>query len=134
MRVPRSASVKTSGSPPASCVSGTGPRYSNAIDTYYQESFDGGSTFTAPLKVNSQPSMPWYGAFSRNGTFEGDYDQIASAGGYTYIVRDQGEQAYAGEPAPLVKNPNGSNTVVLTAAGKGHQHQMNWVALVQNKK
>ena len=37
------------------------------------------------------------------------------------------------EPPPLVKNPDGSNTIVLTAAGKGHQHQRNWVALVQNK-
>jgi hypothetical protein len=112
---------------------GQGPLYTDVIDTYYQESFDGGKTFTAPLKVNKQPSRPWYGAFSRNGTFEGDYDQIASAGGYTYIVREQGEMASTGEPPPLVKNPDGSNTIVLTAAGKGHQHQRNWVALVQNK-
>ena len=83
--------------------SGQGPLYTDVIDTYYQESFDGGQTFTAPLKVNKQPSRPWYGAFSRNGTFEGDYDQIASAGGYTYVVRDQGEMASANEPPPLVR-------------------------------
>jgi hypothetical protein len=113
--------------------SGQGPLYTDQIDTVYQESFDGGASFTRPLKVNRQPSRPWYGAFSRNGTFEGDYDQLASAGGYTYIVRDQGAPAYSGEPAPLVKNPDGSNTVVLTTAGKGHQHQATWVAVLQNQ-
>ena len=112
--------------------SGAGPLYTDAIDTYYQESFDSGSTFTAPLKVDKQPSRPWYGAFSRNGTFEGDYNEVASAGGYTYITRCQGAPAYSGEPAPLIANPNGSNTVVLTEAGKGHQHQSNWVAVVKN--
>jgi hypothetical protein len=114
--------------------SGTGPLYTDVIDTYYQESLDGGDTFTAPLKVDSVASNPWYGAFSRDGTCEGDYDQIASAGGYTYLVRCQGKPAYAGEPAPLIANPDGSNTVVLTEAGKGHQHQSAWVALVQNHK
>jgi hypothetical protein len=113
--------------------SGHGPLYTPVIDTYYQESFDGGSTWTTPLKVNKVASNPWYGAFSRNGTFEGDYDQIASAGGYTYIVRCQGAPAYKGEPAPLIPNPNGSNTLLLTEAGKGHQHQSAWVALVRNR-
>ncbi len=60
-----------------------------------------------------------YGAFSRNGTFEGDYDQIASAGGYTYIVRCQGAPAYKGEPAPLIANPNGSNTLRAHRGRKG---------------
>ena len=113
--------------------SGRGPLYTDAIDTYYQESFDGGSTWTAPLKVDKVTSNPWYGAFSRDGTFEGDYNQVASAGGYTYVVRCQGAPAYRGEPAPLVANPDGSNTVVLTEAGKGHQHQATWVALVRNR-
>jgi hypothetical protein len=110
-----------------------GPLYTNVIDTYYQESFDYGQTFTKPLKVNSKPSQPWYGAFSRNGTFEGDYNQIASAGGFTYITRCQAYQAYAGERVALVKNPDGSNTIVLTEKGKGHQHQSNWVAVLKNQ-
>jgi hypothetical protein len=113
--------------------SGRGPLYTDVIDTYYQESFDGGGTWTAPLKVDKVASNPWYGAFSRNGTFEGDYNEIASAGGYTYIVRCQGAPAYKGEPAPLIANPDGSNTLVLTEAGKGHQHQSTWVALVRNR-
>jgi hypothetical protein len=111
--------------------SGQGPLYTPVIDTYYQGSFDGGKTWTAPLKVNKTPSNPWYGAFSRAGTFEGDYNEIASAGGYTYVVRCQGQPAYKGEPAPLIPNPDGSNTLVLTEAGKGHQHQSGWVALVR---
>jgi hypothetical protein len=111
--------------------SGAGPLYTDSIDTYYQESTNGGDSFTAPLKVDTVASNPWYDAFSRDGSFEGDYNQIASAGGYTYVVRCQGQPAYAGEPPPLIANPDGSNTVVLTEAGKGHQHQSAWVALVR---
>ena len=111
--------------------SGQGPLYTPVIDTYYQASFDGGSTWTAPLKVNKTPSNPWYDAFSRDGSFEGDYNEIASAGGSTYIVRCQGQPASKNEPPPLIPNPDGSNTLVLTDAGKGHQHQSAWVALVR---
>ncbi len=113
--------------------SGAGPLYTDAIDTFYQESFDGGSTWTAPLKVDKTASSPWYDAFSRDGSFEGDYNQVVSAGGYTYVVRCQGQPASKNEPAPLVPNPDGSNTLVLTEAGKGHQHQSAWVALVRNR-
>ena len=80
------------------------------------------------------PSNPWYAAFSRDGTFEGDYNEIASVGGYTYVVRCQGQARSKSEPPALVANPDGSNTLVLTEAGKGHQHQGAWVALVQNKR
>jgi hypothetical protein len=111
--------------------SGKGPLYTPAIDTYYQQSTDGGSTFTAPLKVNITPSNAYYDAFSRDGSFEGDYNQIASAGGYTYVVRAQGQPSYKNEPPPLIPNPDGSNTLVLTAAGKGHQHQSVWVAQIR---
>jgi hypothetical protein len=113
--------------------SGKGPLYSPAIDTYYQRSTDGGTTFTAPLKVDIIPSNAYYDAFSRDGSFEGDYDEVASWGGFTYIVRCQGEPAYAGEPAPLIANPDGSDTLVLTESGKGHQHQSTWVALVRDR-
>ena len=101
------------------------------IDTYYQGSFDGGTSWTAPLKIDSVASNPWYDAFSRAGSFEGDYNETASAGGYTYVVRAQGQPAYKKEPAPLIPNPDGSNTLVLTEAGKAHQHQSVWVALVR---
>jgi hypothetical protein len=113
--------------------SGKAPLYTPTIDTYYQESTNGGNSFTTPLKVDRAPSNPYYDAFSRDGSFEGDYNQIASAGGYTYIVRAQGQPNYANEPPALTPNPNGSNTLVLTEAGKGHQHQSVWVALVQDR-
>jgi hypothetical protein len=113
--------------------SGKGPLYAPTIDTYYQESTNGGNSFTAPLKVDRTPSNPYYDAFSRDGSFEGDYNQIASTGGYTYVVRAQGQPNYATEPPALTANPNGSNTLLLTEAGKGHQHQSVWVALVQDR-
>jgi hypothetical protein len=110
--------------------SGKPPLFTDEIDTYCQQSRDGGKTFSAPLKVNSKPSNPWYGAFSRDGTFEGDYYQTASVGGYTYTVRTQGELATPGEPPALT--PNGPSTIALTDAGKGHQHQSAWVALIRD--
>ena len=109
--------------------SSAAPLFTNDIDTYYQESRDGGKTWSAPLKVNAQPSNPWYGAFSRAGTFEGDYNQTASWGGYTYIVRDQGAPTAPGEPPALTKAS--ATTVALTESGKGHQHQRTWVALMR---
>ena len=110
--------------------SGASPLFSPTIDTYYQESRDGGKTWSAPLKVNTTPSNAYYDAFSRDGSFEGDYNQTASSAGYTYIVRAQGAPAFAGEPVALT--PSSSTTVALTEAGKGHQHQRMWVALVRD--
>src|SRR5437763_9159167 len=111
--------------------SGQGPLYAPVIDTYYQRSLDGGGSWTVPLKVDKVASNPYYDAFSRDGSFEGDYNELASSGGYTYIARCQGQPAFAGEPAPLIPNPDSSNTLVLTEVGKGHQHQSTWVALVR---
>jgi hypothetical protein len=106
------------------------PLFSPLIDTYYQESRDGGKTFSKPLKVNVKPSHAYYDAFSRNGSFEGDYNQTASSGGFTYIVRDQGTPLFRGERPALTKNS--PDTIALTNKGKGHQHQRNWVALVRD--
>jgi hypothetical protein len=78
-------------------------------------------------------SNAYYDAFSRDGSFEGDYNQITSARGYTYITRAQGQPRRRGERPGLIPNPDRSDTLVLTKAGKGHQHQSVWVALVQNR-
>jgi hypothetical protein len=112
--------------------SGTAPRLPAAIDTYYQQSHDSGKTWSTPLRVDSVPSNAYYGAFSRGGTFEGDYDQIASSGGYTYITRCQAEQAYPGEPVALTPDPATAGALTLATAGRGHQHQHTWVALVRD--
>jgi hypothetical protein len=110
--------------------SGAAPLFSPTIDTYYQESRDGGTSFSAPLKVNVTPSSAYYDAFSRDGSFEGDYNQTATVGGFTYIAREQGAPNSTAEPPALTKNSD--TTVALTEAGKGHQHQTNWVALVRD--
>lgn len=112
-------------------ASGLAKDFSPTIDTFLQESRDGGKTWSAPLRLNSVPSNALYGAFSRNGTFEGDYNETASAGGNTYVVRDQGQPLVPGEPPAL--SASGGN-VVLTEAGKGHQHQRTWVTLVRDAK
>jgi hypothetical protein len=96
--------------------SGMSPR----IDTYYQQSADGGSTWTAPLKVNTVETDVGYAAFSRSGAFQGDYDQLAVASdGRSYIARDESYAMYPGEPC---------NCSFLK--GNGHQHQHTWVAVV----
>jgi hypothetical protein len=82
--------------------------------------------------VSRFPSNIAYDAFSRGGAFEGDYNQIATAGGYTYIVRCQGAPAYAGEPAALVPDPMDRNALKL--ARRGHQHQSAWVAVVRDMR
>jgi hypothetical protein len=114
--------------------SSKGPLYTPWIDTYYQESTDGGKTFTKPLRVDRVRSNAYYDAFSRDGSFEGDYNQITSAGGFTYITRAQGQARHKGERPGLTPNPDKSDTLVLTKAGKGHLHQSVWVALVQTRR
>jgi hypothetical protein len=104
-------------------------QFSASAQTWYQESSDGGATWSTPLQVSTTPNNNlYYGAFSRSGTFEGDYNGIASAGGYSYVVRDEAHPAYAGEPVALTPDPSNVEQLVLSA--KGHQHQETWVAVV----
>ena len=110
--------------------SGTAPLFTPTIETYHQQSSDGGRTWTQPLLVDSVPSNAYHDAFSRDGSFEGDYNQTASVGGYTYVTRAKGRPAFAGEPPALTKASD--TTVALTDKGLGHQHQSNWVALVRD--
>jgi hypothetical protein len=129
--VPRKGIVQVAYRQRREAASGQAQDFSPTIDTYFQESRDGGTTWSAPLKINTVPSNALYDAFSRNGSFEGDYNQMASAGGNTYVVRDQGQPLVAGEPPAL--SPSGA-TLTLTGAGKGHQHQRTWVALVRDTR
>ena len=113
--------------------SGAPPLFSPPrIDTYHQQSSDAGRTWTAPLLVDSVASNPLYGAFSRDGTFEGDYDQTATSGGYTYVTRAKGLPASDGERPALSPVAGSMTQVELTPNGLGHQHQSNWVALVRD--
>ena len=107
-------------------------KMSPAIDTYYQESSDGGTTWTKPLRVNLVADDARYGAFSRLGTFQGDYDQVATAGPYTYVVRAESYPVTSGEPVALTPDASfgTSGQLALTDAGKAHQHQRVWVAVI----
>jgi hypothetical protein len=104
--------------------------FSSSIQTYYQESSDGGQTWSAPIEVSTVANNAYYGAFSRSWTFEGDYNGIASSHGYSYIVRDEAYPAYPGEPPALTPAPTQSDAFALALTGKNHQHQQTWVAVV----
>jgi hypothetical protein len=110
--------------------SGEAPLFTPKIETYHQQSSDGGKTWTDPLLVDSVPANAYFSAFSRNGTFDGDYNQTASIGGYTYVTRAKGLPASDGEPPPMTRAS--ATTIALTQAGIGHQHQSNWVALIRD--
>ncbi|MBV9293113.1 MAG: hypothetical protein JO222_11740, partial [Frankiales bacterium] len=78
----------------------TGPGY--AIDSYYQEAPTGATTsasFSSQLKIDTSKNTndPQFGAFSRGGLFEGDYEQIAAGGAdQSYFTRDEAWPATAG--------------------------------------
>lgn len=92
--------------------------YSRDVDTYLARSRDHGRTFGPALKLDLAPSDTRYGAFSRGGLFQGDYDQVATAGGLTYVVRSE---SYA--PSSRAKAPG-------TPSATTTHHQTTWVAVV----
>ena len=106
-------------------------RGTNDVDTYYQQSTDGGLTWGAPLKLNTglipeylakvpAQSVPVrsdvrFAAFSRGGAFLGDYNQMGVAGSWAYVVRTESYRLSSAEPAAFPP--------------KVH-HQRAWVAVV----
>ena len=92
--------------------------YSTNIDTFVARSHDRGLTFGAPLKVDLAPSDSRFGAFSRGGLFQGDYDQIATAGDLTYVARTE---SYA--PSAKAVAPDVPSATTL-------HHQTTWVAVI----
>jgi len=105
-------------------------KFSPAVDTMYQESSDGGKTWTAPMKVNLVADDARYGAFSRLGTFHGDYNGIATSGPYSYVVRAESYAMTPGEPVALTLAPTSTQPDQMALTGKAHQHQQVWVAVV----
>jgi hypothetical protein len=99
-------------------VSGALSSFSLDVETYLARSHDRGLTFGTPLKVDLAPSDTRFGAFSRNGLFQGDYDQVATSGGLTYVVRSE---SYA--PSARVVAPD-------TPSATTPHHQTTWVAVV----
>jgi hypothetical protein len=97
-----------------------GSTFSKTVDTLYSQSADGGKTWSAPLKVDTQSTNVDYAAFSRGGAFEGDYNQLAPASdGTTYVVRDEAYPRFPGAPCSC------SFTTV-----NDREHQTTWVAVV----
>jgi hypothetical protein len=87
------------------------------VDTYVQESKDGGATFTAPLLVNKVRTDIRFGAVSRGGTFLGDYDQLAVGGALTYVVRAEAFSVVPGEPATFPPTVHHQRTYVAVVKG-----------------
>jgi hypothetical protein len=101
---------------------------SDFVDTFYQQSADGGHTWTAPTLVNTG-SIPEFlpnqevpvrtdvnfAAYSRSSAFLGDYNEMVAVGSWTYIVRCESYQLNPNEPSQFPP--------------KVH-HQRAWVAVV----
>jgi hypothetical protein len=108
------------------------PSLSNSIDTYYQQSADHGATWSEPLKVNAVTTDVGYCAFSRNGCFLGDYNQVATASnGLTYVVHNEAYARNAGDPCNCSFTQGNS----FTDAGGTVQPRINqttWVGVVGN--
>ena len=107
---------ETPGDPTGRSAGGLSPY----VDTYFQRSTDGGVKWSAPLRVNKVRTDVGYAAFSRQGAFLGDYNQVAAASnGWVYLVRNEALPKYKGEKC------NCSFT-----SGNGHQHQYTYVAVI----
>jgi hypothetical protein len=91
--------------------------FSPFVDTYYQELKKDKTKWSKPLRVNRFRSDTRFAAFSRNGAFFGDYNQVAVTGSWTYIVRCEGHRETGNEIAAFPP--------------KVH-HQRTWVALVDS--
>jgi hypothetical protein len=91
---------------------------STFVDTFLVQSRDGGKTFSKPLRVNkSVRADARFAAFSRNGAFWGDYNQLAIAkDGTVYIVRCESYSTKKGEEADFPPTVH---------------HQFTWVAVVK---
>jgi hypothetical protein len=91
-----------------------------SITTWVAQSTDGGATFLPALQVDRGVNDARFGAFSRGGTFQGDYDQIVTAtDGTSYVVHCESESF--GDPAPATPTADTvhhqrTRVTVLTAA------------------
>ena len=94
--------------------------FSPYVDMYYRESRDGGRHWTKALRLNRKIRTDVrFAAFSRASAFLGDYNQMAIAGSWTYVVRCEAYRARKGEPAAFPP--------------KVH-HQRAWVAVVDSDR
>jgi hypothetical protein len=108
------------------------PSLSNSIDTYYQQSADHGATWSEPLKVNAVTTDVGYCAFSRNGCFLGDYNQVATASnGLTYVVHNEAYARNAGDPCNC-SFTQGNSFTDASGTVQPRINQTTWVGVVGN--
>jgi len=94
--------------------------YSTRVSTWAAQSTDGGMTFAPALRIDRDINDVRFGAFSRGGTFQGDYDQLATAtDGTTYVVHCEAVQLDPAETPPATP----SATTV--------HHQRTWVTVLR---
>jgi hypothetical protein len=88
------------------------------VDTIYQQSSDGGLSWTAPLRVNQSPTDIRFAAHTfPKEAFLGDYSQVAVTGSWAYVVRAEAFRLAANEKA----------TFPATVT-----HQRTWVAVIDS--
>jgi hypothetical protein len=93
-------------------------KFSPYVDTIYQQSTDGGETWSKPLKVNQRVRTDIrFAAFSRVSAFLGDYSQVAVGGSWAYIVRAEAYRVSKKEKATFPPTVH---------------HQRIWVAVVDS--
>lgn len=88
------------------------------VDTIYQQSLDGGSSWSDPLLVNQSPTDIRFAAHTwPEEAFLGDYSQVAVAGSWAYVIR--------AEAFRLDENEKATFPASVT-------HQRSWVAVIDS--
>ena len=91
--------------------------FSHFVDVAYQQSFDGGRTFSPPMRIDRRRADVRFAAFSRNGAFFGDYDQLAPAGTRTYVATCRSYRLRPNEPATFPPSVHHQRTWVTVLGG-----------------
>jgi hypothetical protein len=95
----------------------TTDRFGPFVDVYYQQSLDGGKTFSRPLRIDRKRADVRFAAFSRNGAFLGDYNQLAVAGSRTYVVTCRAYRLHKDETATFPPAVHHQRTWVTVLGG-----------------
>jgi len=97
------------------------PRIRNAspyVDVQYQQSTDGGRTFTAPIRVDVRRRADVrFAAVAGGRAFFGDYEQLAVAGPRTYVVTCRAVRLHRGERATIPATIHHQRTWVTVLRG-----------------
>jgi len=88
------------------------------VDVFYQQSLDKGQTFSAPLRLDrDRRADVRFAAFSRDGAFFGDYQQIAVAGPRSYVTTCRSFRLHRTEPATFPPSSYHQRTWVTVVGG-----------------